>query len=204
LIVVDPITEYLGNTDGNNTLALRSILAPVVKLAEEYNVAIIMISHLNKNIAVKALHRTMGSVGFVAIARAVWCVAYDRSDEKNQRRFFMPLKTNLSIHPTSLAFRIQEGVVVFEPDPVDISADEILTPESGKSQGVFMETVWWINNFLDNGPVSSSEIFKEGKKMGFSIATLKRAKSFADISARKIGFGENGKWCWGKNDLFPL
>lgn len=113
LVTIDPITSYLGTIDSHKNSAVRATLLPLAQLAENYKVAVVAISHLNKNTALQAIYRTMGSLAFIAAARAVWAVSRDEADESKSRRFLTPVKTNLSINPTSLAFSIVDTRVIF-------------------------------------------------------------------------------------------
>lgn len=49
LVIVDPITAYLGGTDTHRTADVRAALAPLQQLAARFAVAVIAVSHLNKN-----------------------------------------------------------------------------------------------------------------------------------------------------------
>ena len=124
LISIDPLTAYLSGVDTHRDSETRGVMAPLSKLAEKYKVTIVAVLHLNKNTAVQSLYRVSGSMAFLAQARASWIVAYDKDTEG--RRFFMPLKCNLSINPDALAYRIEESRVVFEKDPVSVKADDVL------------------------------------------------------------------------------
>ncbi|GAG94900.1 unnamed protein product, partial [marine sediment metagenome] len=95
----DPITAYLGKTDSHKNAEVRGCLGPLTALAAKHKVAIIGVTHLTKNTTVKSVYRVLGSVGFIAAARAVWVIAKDKDNET--RRLFLPCKTNLSIDPTS-------------------------------------------------------------------------------------------------------
>ena len=77
LVVVDPISAFMGKTDSYNNSEVRGeILAPLAGLAERYNVTILCISHLNKNTNSGALDRIAGSIAFGGAARIVWgCLA---------------------------------------------------------------------------------------------------------------------------------
>ena len=57
LVIVDSITAFLGSIDGHINSDVRGMLAPLAKLAEKYNVAIVCVSHLNKNQKQQALMR---------------------------------------------------------------------------------------------------------------------------------------------------
>ena len=72
LIIIDPITAYLGATDSHKTADVRALLAPVSDLAARFGVAIVTISHLNKSGGSEAMGRVTGSVAFVAAARGAY------------------------------------------------------------------------------------------------------------------------------------
>ena len=77
LVVVDPINSYIGSTDSHKDSALRgTILAPLQALAERSRVAVLLVSHLRKS-GGKAIHRTLGSIGFVSAARVAFGIVKD-------------------------------------------------------------------------------------------------------------------------------
>ena len=49
LIIIDPITAYLGDADSHKNAELRALLTPWAKLAADCGVAVVAISHLTKN-----------------------------------------------------------------------------------------------------------------------------------------------------------
>ncbi len=200
LIVIDPLSAYLGRIDTHRDSDVRQTLAPLSFLAEKYRVAIVGIIHLNKQTIMQALYRVSGSVGFTASARSVWIIAWDRDVEK--RRFFMPLKNNLSEDIiTNLAFSIEDGKVVFEEVPVkDLDIQEILAPseragETKRARKFLLET-------LKDGAMPTTELQRLARDEGISIGTLRNAKrKLGGVRAVK-GRGESGgKWCWELNEM---
>lgn len=93
VILIDPITAYLGGTDTHKTADVRQALAPLQQLAAETGAAVVAISHLNKSGDGSAINRVTGSGAFVAVARSAWLVAQDPADESGYRRILTPLKT---------------------------------------------------------------------------------------------------------------
>ena len=92
LIVLDPITSFLGSTKANDNVDVRNTLNPLIDIAERQQVAIVAINHLNKD-EKKAIYKSLGSVAFAAVARAVWAVCRHPDDE--EKRFLLPVKMNL-------------------------------------------------------------------------------------------------------------
>ena len=83
LVIVDPITAYLGATDSHRNAEVRSALTPLTHLAVEHRVAVLAISHLRKSLEGEAL-RVSGSLAFVAAARAAYVVTRDPANENRR------------------------------------------------------------------------------------------------------------------------
>ena len=199
LIIIDPISAYLGAVDSHNNSQVRGLLAPLADLAARRGVAVVAVSHLNKG-GGDALSRVMGSVGFVAAARAVYAVVKDQADPS--RRLFLPCKNNLGVDDSGLAYRLmpagQDAVrVVWEDGAVTLPADDALAPAEhrrGPEPEDRQEAQTWLADFLRSGPQAAEECLTEGGRVGITRATLRRAKAAAGIVAEKQGFG--GPWQW--------
>ena len=70
LVVVDPISAALGiGVDSHKDASVRHALAPLAKLAEDADVAILIVAHTNKASDSNAIRRLGGSVAFSAAPR---------------------------------------------------------------------------------------------------------------------------------------
>ncbi|MBU0639064.1 MAG: AAA family ATPase, partial [Planctomycetes bacterium] len=123
LVIIDPLTAYLGKTDSHKNAEVRAVLARLFELAARHKVAVLAVTHLNKANTLPAIYRAMGSLAFVAAARAVWAVVRDEDDETGRRRLFVPVKNNLGADETGLAYALepagQTASVQWESDPVN-------------------------------------------------------------------------------------
>ena len=63
LIIIDPINAYLGSVDSHKDAEVRSVLAPLAKLAADHGVAAVFVTHLNKSLSTDPLARVTGSAG---------------------------------------------------------------------------------------------------------------------------------------------
>ncbi len=107
LIVVDPISAFLGKgTDSNSNSEIRALLHPLSELAEKYQIAVICVSHLNKGGGNSATYRVMGSLAFVAAARASFIVTRDPQDP--DKRLFLAGKNNIGNDSGGYAYTIKE------------------------------------------------------------------------------------------------
>jgi putative DNA primase/helicase len=197
LIIIDPITAYCGLADSHKTADVRQALAPLQEVAASTNVAILAISHLNKNSGEgTALNRVVGSGAFVAVARSAWLIAEDPSDESRRRRILTPLKNNLGDDRTGFAFTV-EGVeldggikssrVLFEAQPVTVSAEELLSrqAETAEDRGVRSEAEEFLRELLATGPLMTKTVEQKAREAGISSISLKRARARLGVKAKK-------------------
>ncbi len=200
LIVIDPISAYTGKVDSHKNADVRGLLAPLAELAGRHRVAVVAVTHLSKSGGAKAVYRAMGSLAFAAASRAVWAVAKDQDDP--ERRLFLPGKLNLARDPDGLAYRIIDGRVVWETEPVRMHADEAFAEElktaSDKSTrgAERREVVAWLRDALAEGRLPSKEVIADARENGFSERTLRRAFKEIDGRSKKDG----GKWYWSLTD----
>ena len=83
LIVIDPITNYLGRLSMNKEEDIRTILSPLAALANELKVTVLTIGHFNRRErGTDPLHRMMGAAAFSGVARVVYAVGPDPDSER--------------------------------------------------------------------------------------------------------------------------
>lgn len=189
MLVLDPVTAYLGNTNANSNANVRSALSPLVVLAAKHEVTVIGINHHNKRQDMVAMYRGLGSTAFVAQARSVWAVITGVDDRET--RIFCPVKSNYCVSPTGLTYRIIDGVVTFDPEPWVGHIDDMADNKHFKVDAA----ADWLKERLGEEEVNSTTIFEEGKEAGFNRDLLNRAKNKLKVKVNKSGFG--GKWNWG-------
>jgi hypothetical protein len=72
LVIIDPVTAYLGKIDSHKNAEVRGVLVPIGELARECNIAIASVTHFTKgggSASTKALDRIIGSIAFIAAPR---------------------------------------------------------------------------------------------------------------------------------------
>jgi len=200
LIVIDPLSAYLGGVDSHSNAEVRGMLAPLVALAARFGVAVLCVTHLRKS-AGAAIYRAISSIAFAAAARAVWAVAPDPED--GDRRLLLAVKQNLSASASGLAFRIeaQNNVprLAWEPGAVALAANEVLgNVEMQQDQSERREAKEWLKDFLADGPVAVKKIQGEAKAAGLSWMTVRRAKEALLVVASKSAY--QGGWQWRLED----
>jgi putative DNA primase/helicase len=195
LVVIDPVSAYCGRVDSHNNAETRGLLAPLTALAAKHKVAVLIVTHLNKNAGSKALHRFIGSIAFVAAARTAWLVAADK--QHPARRLLLPVKNNLTVDRGGLAYGIVEGALAWERGPVSMTADDAIGEDRRQDGHTERDDAAdWLRELLADGEVPQKEVKEAAKDNGYAWATVRRAKTKLGIKPKKEGFGKEARWLW--------
>ena len=212
LLIIDPVNAYVGPSDSHFHTVVRRVFQPLAQLAAEKGLAVLAVSHLRKQTGA-AIQRTTGSMGFVAVARAVWTVCRDAV--QTDRHLLLPLKNNLVANTDGLAYTITSAnpalplgpgqgednfapTIVWQQDPVTTSAVEVLEPAKnsrGPEAAELKLAMDWLKEDLALGRKDSLFVCAEGTRGGgFSESTLRSALVALGGRTRKLGpFGD---WEW--------
>lgn len=204
LLIIDPISAYMGTIDSHKNADVRGILTPLAEMAARRNVAVVCVSHLNKGKDSEAMMRVTGSLAYVAAARSAFLVVQDK--ETPNRRLFLPMKNNLSGENSGLAFTITSyyladsdidtSKVVWENGFVYQTANDILAAQDTRNEdrSALSDAKDFLIEVLAEGPLSAKAVQEHAKDAGVSISTLGRAKKEIRIKAQKLGM--KGGWAW--------
>jgi len=193
LILFDPITAYLGGCNANSNSEVRMALSGLVRMAQKRVVTMLGISHLNKKAELDAMYRALGSMGFVAQARAVWGVVKDKADETGETRIFSPIKTNLSIKVKGLSYMIIDGKVVFDSEPVEENINQSLMA----SPALDTAADFLLGELSGGKQVEQGYLMELAQNQGVKEVTLRRAKKKLGVISSQIVDSDNRKhWYW--------
>jgi hypothetical protein len=200
LLVIDPVSAFMGSADSYNPYEARATLAPWELIARETGVAIVLVQHLRKS-GGPAIHQSIGSVSFVAAARSAWLVAKARGDPST--RLFLPMKCNLSPDVAGLSFALEPTAanpdvpaVVWGDAPVTTTADEALAESQRRGGGATDAACEFLLAALADGARPSAELFADAEAAGIKSSACYRAKKRMGILARRSGYGGGGEWVW--------
>ncbi len=206
VIIFDPITAYLGAVNANNNAEVRGALVGLQGLAQERNVTILGINHFSKKAELDAIHRILGSTGFVAAARAVWAVIQEKPDEHNPDpdppRLLIPVKSNYSIAPTTLQFQIINKQVVFDKSSQRVDIDSILqqTKKKGGRQSNKKDAIAdWLNERVGTEPVLADELQVEAESKGLTWSYVQKvANEIGIVKTKSAEHGGKSLWACGE------
>jgi AAA domain len=208
LVIIDPISSYMGKTDTHKNAEVRGALEPLSEMADRLKVAILSITHFSKTGASnnsKALHRFIGSIAFVGAPRAAFAVIEDADNEG--RILFLHAKNNMAAKCQGLAYRLVQTLVgdpeqtivasyvVWDNKPVTVSADEALRAnDDGVDRKAATEAEEFLRDKLSKGPIPAKEGEAHAQALGIAPRTLKRARKRLGVIAAKSGMQEG--WVW--------
>ncbi len=217
LVIIDPVSSYLGKVDSHKNAEVRTVLEPIGELASRLRVAVVAVTHFSKGGGTSANTRIIGSIAFVAAARAAFIVSRDPDDEN--RRLFVPSKNNLGPDRDGLAFRIEtrevgKGIIApavsWDSEAVTRTADEILSAMSGSSNRHTAQddAKIFLQEALAHGPMSVSDLEAEARTAGLlgdrqPLSYNKAIRGAADrmgVIRKREGFGRGAAYHWSLPD----
>jgi putative DNA primase/helicase len=203
LIIVDPISSYLGKINDSKELEVRQALGPLIALAAENGIPVVGIKHFNKDSEKAAIYRPGGSIGYVAVARAASIFVKDPKNES--RSLMLMIKSNLGPKPDGLAYRLVKGdrdlaAHIEWLGLVGTDADEALSSAPGPKGERLDEAKQFLRLVLKDGSEPVKEIQRQARAAGIQWRTVWRAKEELGVRAEKKGFGADGEWLWMLND----
>lgn len=192
LVILDPLQAYLGaNVDMHRANEVRPVLKHLGMIAQKYQCAIVLISHLNKTPGLKAAYRQLGSVDITAAARSVLLVGRDRKNKNI--RVMVQTKSSLAPEGVPISFELNPETGFAFLGKCDISAEEVLdgigSVNKVETAANFLETV-----FSETEEIPQKEIQLQAKARNIAQRTLYEAKKQLSIQSHKRG----NQWYWSR------
>jgi putative DNA primase/helicase len=192
LVVIDSIDRFIGASEKKSDRI--DVVAGLADLAARSQAAVLVTA----NTSMKA-----GSRGGTAVyqellnaARSVLMVAEDL--EMPERKLVLPVKHNLIARPETVSFAVEEGVVRWEAEPVDLTVEEYLAQRKRKNpihrdagQEIERATMW-LKEELGTGQVAAVSLRERASEQEISYGTLRRAFKGLEGKAIKV----QDRWYW--------
>jgi hypothetical protein len=205
LIVIDTLSAFLGSeVNSFKDQDVRRVLSVLKDIAEEFDVAVVCIRHLNKSRGGSALNRGGGSIAFAGAARSVLLCSNDPAyDSADGRRVLASVKNNLAREAESLAFHLEtvdlpglgsfshvvfDGLSHHRADAlVDAQDEDQETKTAIDAAGEFLA------EFLRGGPQRKGDVLSAAQAKQLARRTVERAAHRMNLRTIK-GFGTDGSW----------
>ena len=198
LVLIDPLWAYLPASA--SATEVRDAVDHVNRIAREFGVAFIAVTHLTKRLTPQAMYRSAGSLALIAATRCAYLVATDPDDltDPPRRRVWVVLKSNLAKPPPGMVFSVEENRIEWHADEkVRGCGDAAMSELRASRQRVAMDmadATEMLEYLLVNGPVPSKEVFAAAAAHGLPRCTMRRASLEMGVFFQKNG--NKGPWVW--------
>jgi putative DNA primase/helicase len=202
LVIIDPITSYLGKVDAHRTPDVRAVMEPVTAFAESCRVGIFAVTHPPKAQGT-AMNSFTGSMAFVASARIAFFIVNEPGTE---RRLMLAVKNNVGIKAQGRGYTIAARIVadnisapyiIWDDAPVDMTADQAIVAagkHAKEGRRSLNDAIEFLKELLADGPVGAVDADEAATEEGISKRTLARAKKALKVTSIKGEF--EGGWAW--------
>jgi len=177
LLILDPITSYLGGANLNKDEEIRPLMNKLIALCQKTGLTILALVHSNKRSDVDAVEKVMGASSVAAGARAVWTIARD-ADDKTLCRMGLA-KGNVIRKRSGFEYRIVDTEIVIEgkkcsqptiqwEKETDLDANDMLAADREKSRngGEDGKMTLAIAVLRETVPGYARDVFKKAEQEG--------------------------------------
>ncbi len=206
LIVLDPITNYLGKQGMNKEEDIRgNISMPLKALAQERHVCIITVGHLNKrDKEATPLQRSMGAAAFTGVPRKVFVFGNDPEDDNKHAHIMTEVRDKqVAIQYKTVAVPDPEGIQkspIIKVDwgkVVEVDADEVVNAPKQKDKSVTAKATMLVLGMLRSGSKKKAELDQALKENGIDPEKIEwtRLKKRCKAESKPIP-GKGAGWEW--------
>lgn len=205
MVVLDAATSAIDNRlDGDKDRHMRQALEAIArKVGERTGCAVLGIVHFGKRDSSDTGKLILGSIAWSQVARSTVAVAQN-SDTGDL--VITGSKANLAPGgKPSLAARIVSATVDTPEGPTSVGrvewlgetsddARDLLDPDTASDRGDRTEAREWLQDYLGQGQVKSSDAKRAATMAGFSERTLQRARSNLRVRITSEGYPRITYW----------
>lgn len=203
LVVIDPLSNYMGEKSLFHDQEMRSVLMPINALAQDMGIAVICIMHNSKQTGRTALAKIGASLGGVGVVRIAWSFVQD-----GENRLMLLAKKNLGdfagIEYTTEGVKLMIGDKETEQARMKFikiskaKIENVLNSSEDQEERKDKPASSLLRKMIPaGGRCLAKLIYEEAEKLGINERTLRRAVSSLEI----IGEGAKMKpesyyWRW--------
>jgi hypothetical protein len=185
--VIDPIQAYLGKIDMHRSNETRPLMNALKAVAERYRCAIVCIRHPSKpgQGGGKAIHRGLGSVDLIGVARTG--LFFEQHPTDITKALMCQSKSNIGRLGVTQVFSKDNGH--FRWCGVSrISAELLGGSGRGPDPHALLGAMCWLEEHLQvETPTPSKQVEQEMEEAGYGHETVKRARRALGVISRRVG-----------------
>src|SRR5262249_28411013 len=197
LCIIDPIMAFLSpDVRTFQDQAIRLALNSLKELARTFEVAILLVRHLNKSQVAKAIYRGGGSIGLIGLCRSA-LLARKNPDVRGER-ILTQIKNNLAKRQPALAYELfpEKGGQPFAwLGQREVTADQALIHNVGLTP--LAETMQKLKDYLSGGPVRAKSAVQHLLHLGLGARSMAKAQKAIPVISTKIG----KFWYWSLSPI---
>ena len=212
LVVLDPLTGFYGDIDGNDNRKIRPMMERIAKVCRLTGAAFIMIIHENKKSEAAAVDRILGAGAVSQVIRAGLRFSKDPKN-KPDGRIMANIKSNLSKAGGGMRFTVgSKNITAYDGreledilyiswgDAHDMSADDVMDEERAHKKEA-------ANGDGEDSKVGTamqifSEALKNGKRLQRDVHALLDAANISEMTKRRarrqlgVVSSKSAPWHW--------
>jgi hypothetical protein len=142
----------------------------------------------------KAFQRLLGSSAFGNVARVVWLAGESPDTATNGQKLLGVAKSNLATKPPVLAWSRDEDQPITWHGASEHSIDDVFNTAAVATPRDNAEG--WLRERLKDGSVAAKQIEAEADAIGFSRATLRRAREDIGIVSYRLSGVKSSPYYW--------
>jgi len=212
IFIVDPLVAHLSDeVNSHRDQDVRRAVAPLARLAEEADLAVVGIVHLNKATAAHVLSRVAGSVAFVAAARSLLLLGPDPDDRDGPTRILAHGKSNVGPLAPALRLRIEAreipgdaGAIItsgvaWVGEALGLTASDLVAPEAPEERDAVTDAVDFLRDLFAGRERVESRTVEQALREAVKARSItergwRRARKKLHITSKKEGW--SGTWFW--------
>jgi hypothetical protein len=196
LVVLDPIQAFLGEIDMHRANEVRPLLSALGRIAEGHGCAALVLMHMSKAPAARAMYRGLGSIDFAAAARSILLAGVDPKEPC--RRGLVHIKSSLAPVADAVGYALDPAFGFKWTGASNLTAAALTAPEPvDGDRSALDEAVAFLEEVLADGGRSSKEVLLGARQAGVTEPTLRRAKEKLGVKAVRLSDGNKGCGTWG-------
>lgn len=196
LIVIDPIQAYMGDGDSNSMVQVRNALSPLKRIAEKYNVSIVLVQHLKKENETKAIYKGAGSIDFVGFARSMMMVI---KNTENDERLFLHSTSNVTKEGHCLSYKITNDGLEWLEDKGEVNVNEVANQDNNTKFENAKNFI--LGCIASKKEIPANELQQLRNVGGFSERTFNGARSYLNQNNKIHSSKKNGRTYWNLSGL---